>query len=240
MSKIPKNVKSIIEKYAGTKGDEYIAAKEIAVLIRYRLKEVFPGVKFSVRSEAHRSVWIGWENGPSKDAVDSVVSCYEFGGFDGMIDMQYSSSNWLLEDGSMVPAKCRGTQGSMGYVEACENNAPENAVAEVQGGFFNVSLSRDVSDDVLERKYRLACQYFGWDWQEGVKPWNQLTPTGNYLDWETNRCQRAEDFDRSAVYQLTGYIQPGTDPADFNFELREESKVEDEPTILKFVQSFLF
>lgn len=63
--------------------------------IRAELKEKFPDVKFSVRSESFsmgNAVDIEWQDGPSEEAVREVVGKYQYGHFDGMIDL-YEYSN---------------------------------------------------------------------------------------------------------------------------------------------------
>lgn len=63
---------------------------QCAKLIRAELKLAFPGVKFSVRSQQFAggdSVDIGYQNGPTYDAVNAIVKKYQDGDFDGMIDL---------------------------------------------------------------------------------------------------------------------------------------------------------
>jgi len=62
------------------------AAKEI----RKILKENFPGVKFSVRSDNYsmgNSVQVEWVDGPTEKQVNELVGHYEYGSFDGMQDL---------------------------------------------------------------------------------------------------------------------------------------------------------
>ena len=62
---------------------------QAAKLIRKELKQAFPGIKFTVTSKGYSggdSVSIGWDNGPTYDAVCKVVRKYEYGSFDGMTD----------------------------------------------------------------------------------------------------------------------------------------------------------
>lgn len=51
---------------------------------------MYPGVKFSVRSENYSggdSVRINWTDGPELVEVEAIASKYEAGSFDGMTDM---------------------------------------------------------------------------------------------------------------------------------------------------------
>lgn len=64
-------------------------AAACASAIRQELKEKFPGVKFSVKSETYsggNSVRIYWTDGPEYEAVNRIVKGYQEGHFDGMTD----------------------------------------------------------------------------------------------------------------------------------------------------------
>lgn len=68
-------------KYAG----RVLAARNI----RIELKRAFPGVKFSVTSEAYsmgNSIDISWTDGPTTKQVEAISNKYESGNFDGMTD----------------------------------------------------------------------------------------------------------------------------------------------------------
>jgi Large polyvalent protein associated domain 29 len=92
-----------------------LSAADTAKLVRAALKRAFPDAKFSVRSDRN-SINVRWTDGPSRRAVEAVADAYRGGGFDGMIDMAYDISSWLLPDGSAALAYSPGTQGSMGTV----------------------------------------------------------------------------------------------------------------------------
>jgi len=69
----------------------YYSTTETAELVRTQLKEVFPGVKFSVRSKKYSggsSIRVSWIDGPTPKEVDEVVSYFEGAVFDGMIDLK--------------------------------------------------------------------------------------------------------------------------------------------------------
>jgi len=62
----------------------------VAKTIRRELKEKFPGIKFSVRSESFaggNSVDIYYTNGVPEDEIRKLVNKYQSGYFDGMVDM---------------------------------------------------------------------------------------------------------------------------------------------------------
>jgi hypothetical protein len=66
-----------------------------AKAIRKELKAAFPSIKFSIRSESFAggdAVRIGWTDGPTTKQIDEITGKYQYGHFDGMIDM-YENSN---------------------------------------------------------------------------------------------------------------------------------------------------
>ena len=75
---------------------ELTEAAKAAKAIKAELKEAFPSMKFSVRSSNFsmgNSVNIGWTNGPITEAVEEITNKYQYGHFDGMIDLyKYSNS----------------------------------------------------------------------------------------------------------------------------------------------------
>lgn len=63
--------------------------------IKAELKKSFPLTKFSVRSDSYaggNSVHIEWQNGPTSDMVNQIVSKYQYGHFNGMEDI-YEHTN---------------------------------------------------------------------------------------------------------------------------------------------------
>lgn len=55
--------------------------------IRIMLKKHFPGVKFSVTMKHYGTVNVRWTDGSTKDAVESVISRFQEGRFNGMEDI---------------------------------------------------------------------------------------------------------------------------------------------------------
>jgi hypothetical protein len=78
---------------------KYLSAVESAKLLRQALKESFPGVKFSVRSD-NNSIDVRWVDGPNTKQVDAVADQFEGGYFDGMID--YAGCKYHKLDGEQV------------------------------------------------------------------------------------------------------------------------------------------
>ena len=65
-------------------------------LIKKELRKAFPKTKFSVRSDNFAngsSVDISWTDGPTTNQVDKISKKYQYGHFDGMIDMYEYSNN---------------------------------------------------------------------------------------------------------------------------------------------------
>lgn len=68
---------------------KYLTAAETAKLIRAALKEAFPGVKFSVRSDSYSlgaSINVRWTDGPTQSAVSAVTEAFRAADFDAMTD----------------------------------------------------------------------------------------------------------------------------------------------------------
>ena len=83
---------------------KYLTCAETAKLVRQALKVVFPGIKFSVRSNTYSggaSIDVGWFNGPTENEVKKITDRYEGADFDGMIDRKtYHTSTLIAEDGT--------------------------------------------------------------------------------------------------------------------------------------------
>ena len=71
------------------------SAANCSAAIKAELSKIYPGVKFSVRSDTFsggNSVHIGWSDGPTSDEVETITGKYQYGHFNGMEDI-YESSN---------------------------------------------------------------------------------------------------------------------------------------------------
>lgn len=82
---------------------KYLSCAETAKLIRAALKESFPGVKFSVKSNVYSggaSIDVRYQDGPAGKIVESVAEQFQGGYFDGMID--YKGSCYHALDGEPV------------------------------------------------------------------------------------------------------------------------------------------
>lgn len=75
-------------------GEGASGGKLVAINLRILLKEAFPGVKFSVRSD-YSHVGISWVDGPTEKRVQEVVDRFSAGRFDGMEDIyKYEATAW--------------------------------------------------------------------------------------------------------------------------------------------------
>lgn len=132
---------------------EYISATDTAKLIRKALRRSFPGVKFSVRTDKYSggaSVRVQWTDGPTTWDVDALVKPYAGAGFDGSIDLQYHTTAWLHEDGTVSFASTGGTEGSRGAVRA-DIAPPQDSTARlVRFGAHYVTTSRTVSEELRD------------------------------------------------------------------------------------------
>lgn len=148
-------------------GESHISSKQLAKLIKFKLGEKFPGVKFSVTSD-HNSIDVGYDNGPPSSVVNGFIDQFSFGGFDGMIDMAYSSKNWLLLDGSMTGASSTGTEGSMGVHAAFQTDCPEPGASLVSSYVKYVNAQNHLSDDY----WNLLCKACAAKFELEIDDWS--------------------------------------------------------------------
>jgi hypothetical protein len=141
-----------LERSYRESGPEYVDPTESARLIRPRLKAAFPGVTFRVRTSKYAggsSIRVDWTDGPTTKQVDAIVSAYKGGGFDGSIDLAYSSYSWLAPDGSASFAHTQGTEGSRGSVPGVEGSRhhPEARLVRFMADY--IFTQRECSPDFL-------------------------------------------------------------------------------------------
>lgn len=175
-----KVIKQIYEQCRDSRdehGRAVISAKDCAKLIRARLAAKFPGVKFSVRSD-HNCVDVRWVDYPPGKEVLEIIDEYKFGGFDGMIDLEYIADNWLHPDGSMSPAACRGTVGSMGTVPAFATDCPVPGAVLVKYGPKYVFGHHEHTKPIQRRAAEIVLERFGDVYDESKNPIDQCTADG--------------------------------------------------------------
>jgi len=142
----------------------YLSCAETAKLIRAQLKIEFPGVKFSVKSKTYSggaSITVGWTDGPTGKQVDSVVGVFAGSGFDGMIDMKYGKTAWLMPDGTASFRKTEGTTGSMGTVPSDEALQPSFKAECVHFGADYVFTNRRYSMPKYAAAVKELCDAYG-------------------------------------------------------------------------------
>lgn len=145
----PKVASAVLDKAAAsastrTTGVHYIGAADTAKLIRSALKIAFPGVKFSVKSDSYSggsSIDVAWTDGPAKAKVDTALGGFVGRGFDGSIDLGYSSDCYITRAGSVGFAKTDGTAGSLGYVPDAVAPVPFGAAIVSFGSYIFTNRS---------------------------------------------------------------------------------------------------
>ena len=184
---------------------EYLSCAETAKLIRAALKKSFPGVKFSVRSSVYSggaSIDVGWTDGPAEKAVKAVAGGYCSGGFDGMIDMAYSTDEWLMPDGSVCAASSPGTSGSMGVYSPYDEPAPSPEAKRVRFGADYVFCNKKWSVPAYTAVVNKVCAEYGVEvpeikvsGDEAFVGWDIKVPNaGDYLANLIGRELKKEDY----------------------------------------------
>jgi hypothetical protein len=146
------------------KVSEHISTVETAKLIRVQLKNKFPGVKFSVKSDQYSmgsSIRINWTDGPVTKAVEEVVNPFCGGRFDGMIDLAYNVDSWLLPDGSAAFGKSAGTGTSRGSDSAYDHPAPCEGARMVSFSPDHIFCSRSFSEIAMLKAVLAVHEKFG-------------------------------------------------------------------------------
>lgn len=166
----------------------HLRPAEVAKLIRPRLKKVFPGTKFSVRTRTYSggaSINVQWTDGPSEDAVREVVGAFQGARFDGMIDLGYSVDHWLLPDGTVQVAIDRGTEDSRGTRPAHATAKPHEDAELVSFGTLYVSPSRTVSPALARKVLAKLAERWGFEApevEEGYRGgWRFVDPSASNL-----------------------------------------------------------
>jgi hypothetical protein len=121
--------------------------------VRSALKAAFPATRFSVKSKTYAggaSITVSWNDGPTIHAVDPVVRAFSGAGFDGMIDLKYYVSSWLLPDGTVQHAHSPGTEGSRGCDPAYDHAKPHPDAKLVHFGADYIFTQRDLSPAFVE------------------------------------------------------------------------------------------
>ena len=130
---------------------KYISTTDTAKLIRAALKESFPGIKFSVKSDQYSggsSIRVGWIDGPSAAMVEAVAKVFKGSYFDSSQD--YKGSTYAIFDGLV-------TSFGPDYVFCSRENstdAARRAAAQVARKYGPSLADYDRSRLISEAMYR--------------------------------------------------------------------------------------
>ena len=137
-----------------TETKAYLSCAETAKLVRTALRDAFPGVKFSVRSDTYAggaSIRVRWTDGPTSDDVQRVAGIFAGADFDGMVDLKVYAEHWMHPDGRVTIASRPGTNGS--FTEIIGDPLGPSARLVHFGADF-VFCTRDVSPEWHEEILR--------------------------------------------------------------------------------------
>jgi hypothetical protein len=140
---------------------QYFSGAETAKLMRLALKESFPGVKFSVRSD-YNSVNVRWTDGPNAKQVEAVADNFQGGYFDGMID--YAGSVYHKLDGKPVQfAK---------YVFCKREESPELIAAAI--AYLKAKYPSQIGDECTVEAYEAGKLHSvyptnGWSYEHSLQ-----------------------------------------------------------------------
>lgn len=171
----------------------YLSCAETAKLIRTQLKGKFPGIKFGVKSHVYAggaSIRIDWVDGPTQDMVNAVVKPFAGSGFDGMIDMKYSVTAYLLPDGSAAFAQTSGTEGSGGIYSKGKSFKPCAEAERVSFGADHVFTERRTSRRLVDGALLSFRKRWGDDAAEKITVYAERSDGTVYAsaqDWETQQ-----------------------------------------------------
>lgn len=162
-------------------GTRWFSCADTAKLIRKALKERWPRVKFSVRSDVYSggaSIDVRYTDGPRTKDVEAVTNFYRASDFDGSIDLRSDRWHYLTPAGELVKGGTHGTVGSLGYIEAEQHPIPIGSV-KVHLGANHIFVERDYSSAAEQMILARAAQI------EGRCPtmWNARCVAGQEFDF---------------------------------------------------------
>lgn len=88
------------------------------------------------------------DGAPSKKDVEAVTNPYRGGAFDGMIDMAYDVTTWLLPDGTATWGRSPGTGDQRGSDPGYSEPRPEPGAVLVRFGANYVSAHDELPYDI--------------------------------------------------------------------------------------------
>jgi hypothetical protein len=148
---------------------KYLTCAETAKLIRAALKESFPGVKFSVKSNTYAggaSINVAYTDGPTCEQVKAIVNVFERSYFCGMTD--YKGYNYTSLDGEeisfgadfiFVNRKFSVELFTDLVASACKYYGyamPAIADNEYSGAYINANLDYEISRRIMNKVYEYS------------------------------------------------------------------------------------
>lgn len=130
----------------------------VAKMIKSELSGKFPGIEFSIKSKAFMSgdnVTVDWKDGPTTDAIESLVGKYRYGNFDASKNLYlHNNRNNAIPQAQYVMTSHRYSESLLRNAKAeialrfhVDMNNAQNVFAEL--GNFPQTLIRAK----LERRF---------------------------------------------------------------------------------------
>lgn len=120
-----------------------LTVKETAAAMRRELREVFPGVRFSVRMTRGTGYgWLAvtWEDGPTRSEVEAVTRAFQSLAFDGMDDAYHSTGVTRYSCTGVNHSRVMGEAGAQWVADRINAQDPQ-AAAYVRQGHLDHAVS---------------------------------------------------------------------------------------------------
>lgn len=186
---------------------QYISSADTAKLVRQALKESFPGIKFSVRSNSYAggaSIRVMWIDGPNAAQVEAVVGVFQGAYFDGMQDLK--GSRYAMIDGQQVHFGADYLFCERSYSDAAIQRAIDRVYREYECNFVNCGVAKPTVE-----QYRSGALYSVDVMQAGNNYWALQGMIGRAMGKNSDRLAVARSKTTSRVIYLgnDGYSQNG-------------------------------
>lgn len=176
---------------------QYLSCADTAKLVRAALKEAFPGVKFSVKSNVYAggaSINVSYTDGPSSAQVKAIVGVFEGSYFCGMTD--YKGTNYSALDGKPTSfgADYIFVNRTLSYFalvviagSVCDKYDLGNAIAitdDKYGAYISINISDDAQKRGFDERFisnmmNDACLAYSEDDAAESKTFNRVTFLGD-------------------------------------------------------------
>ncbi|WP_449106813.1 LPD29 domain-containing protein [Pseudomonas mohnii] len=131
----------------------YLTCAETAKLVRKALKEAFPDVKFSVRSNVYSggaSLSVSWTDGPNIKQVESVTCRFQASYFDGGID--YKGSIYHMMHGETVSFGADFINTQRAASDFAVEQAIDRVYRNLRGNFTEAGMQKPTVEDFRSGK----------------------------------------------------------------------------------------